>query len=195
MGVYKLSNVGGFKSQTRYTSMLAGNETFEPTAYFQIATATPTSGTTYTFSSIPQTYKHLQLRMVSADNRSTVYSANVLGFNGDFGGNYSMHQIGWQPSAVFVSGNINQTNGVEMTGSGSSAGPSFTTAVWDILDYTNTNKNTTVKAIAGQLTSSPQVSYTTGAWYNTAAVTSLHILNAASSWRSGTHFALYGIKG
>ncbi len=56
-------------------SLLAGNAYFQPTAYESIATTTVGAGgtSTITFSSIPSTYTHLQIRGIG---RSDAASGN-----------------------------------------------------------------------------------------------------------------------
>lgn len=66
--IYKMSNAGGMSTVTRYTDMLAGNSFWNPwspsTDYDSIATTTVGAGgaASITFSSIPSTYQHLQIR-------------------------------------------------------------------------------------------------------------------------------------
>lgn len=194
MGIYKLSNAGGMTSKTRYTSMLAGNPVYEPGAMFHIASATLTSGTSYTFTNIPSNFKHLQLRMVAADDRGTAYSGNSVFLNNDTAANYSYHSFGWQPSSAQYYGQANY-NGLEVTGVGSSPGARFATAVIDILDYASTSKYKTIKATDSQLISTYAfVGFQSALWRSTDAVTSLKFQNAASNFRTGSHVALYGIK-
>ena len=81
MGVYKLSAAGGITTpRTNYSSFLAGNAAFVPGAYESIASTTVGSGgvSTITFSSIPDTYKHLQIRYTARVTGSTtaIFIAN-----------------------------------------------------------------------------------------------------------------------
>ena len=65
-----------------------------PLSFESIATATGTgSNSTLTFSSIPQTYKHLQIRVMSRGNAATDQDNLLIRFNGDTGSNYNSHYV------------------------------------------------------------------------------------------------------
>jgi hypothetical protein len=174
-----------------------------PTSYQSIATFAVGAGgsASINFTSIPQTYKHLQVRYI-ARNTSTGYvngGATYMQFNGDTTVNYSFHDIrGDGTSATAYSqpasggNNVMYVNGT--AGSGSSNTLIYGVAIVDILDYTNTNKNKTIRVIGGQDTNGAgMIDLDSGAWYSTSAVTSIQIINGPFAQNS--HFALYGIKG
>lgn len=195
--IYKMSNAGGFKSLTRYTNMLAGNFIpWEPAgAYESIATVTVGSGgaSSITFSSIPSTYTHLQLRGIF--NSATQPQA-LLRFNSDSGSNYSYHQIeGNGSSAVAGAGTsttsiIHFINGMEST---TTAGNAF---IVDVLDYANTNKNKTTRALTGcDKNGSGQMFLVSGNWRSTSAITDISITTNAGTFAQYSQVALYGIRG
>jgi hypothetical protein len=174
-----------------------------PTSYESIATFAVGAGgsASINFTSIPQTFKHLQVRYI-ARNTATAYvngGATYMQFNGDTTVNYSFHDIrgdGTSASAYSqpASGgnNVMYVNG--QTGSGSSNTLIYGVAIVDILDYTNTNKNKTIRVIGGQDTNGAGIiDLDSGAWYSTSAVTSIQIING--TFAQNSHFALYGIKG
>jgi hypothetical protein len=70
--------------------------------------------------------------------------------------------------------------------------------VIDILDYTNTNKYTTVITLIGQNQYSSgtgaNITLTSGNWRNTAAITSINFTTTLTLAQY-TQLALYGIKG
>ena len=74
------------------------------TSYESIATNSLSGATSYSFSSIPSTYKHLQIRfnMIVGAGNDAIYTRA----NGDTGSNYATHGM-WQTSA---SGNMNGTS-------------------------------------------------------------------------------------
>lgn len=169
-----------------------------------IATGNGTgSSDSITFSSIPTTYKHLQIRGVanaaygSADN-----GALGIRFNGDTGANYTRQGFGGSLSGI--TGTISQYyltgtsfaqcgEGVYLDVNGSKMG----TNIIDILDYRDTNKYKTVRGISGVLVSTTRgfVGYHGSMWYNTAAVTSITVFQQNASFGTATKFALYGLKG
>jgi hypothetical protein len=159
------------------------------------------AGSTVEFTSIPSTYKHLQVRIMSRDARAvTVNTLNVRLGSGslDTGSNYSSHFIGGSGSGLLVGA---QSNGSLMTyllETGSSASANiFGVNIIDILDYADTNKYTTIRSLGGaDLNGSGNINLSSGSWRNTAAVTNIGFINNnTENFAENSHFALYGIKG
>jgi hypothetical protein len=72
----------------------------------------------------------------------------------------------------------------------------FGVSVVDILDYANTSKNKTTRALAGQeRNSTGVVNFWSSLWMSTSAINSITIVPDSSTFRAGSKFALYGIKG
>jgi hypothetical protein len=172
-------------------------------SYESIATATGTgSGAEITFSSIPSTYKDLQLRWIAKDIFTTVTGVYVPGIrlNGDTGSNYASHDIIGNGSTVTASGNSSVGNmskiGATMSSNASLANM-MGVGILDILDYASTTKNKTIRCFAGGDTNSStgQVFLQSGLWNNTSAVTSITFLVSLTGYATTTQFALYGIKG
>lgn len=159
--------------------------------YISIATAIVTSGGSggaITFSSIPQTYTHLQLRIFEFE--STTGINPKITFNGDTAANYSWHAIyGNGASAATYAGT--SYGGIIMDQVQSTTLPNV--SVVDILDYTNTNKYKTVKFLQGyDKNGSGQIGLWSGSWRSTSAITSLTIQDPTFAQYSS--FALYGVK-
>jgi hypothetical protein len=162
-------------------------------SYESIATqtvgASPVSS--ITFSSIPSTYTHLQIRaaIFSNGNQSDVR----VQYNGDTASNYSQHGIygnGATAISAGAGGTVFAHGGI--TGDTTRCGVS----VIDILDYANTNKYKTNRTLGGvEQNGSGYVVFQSGSWRNTAAITSITILTNATNYTQYSHFALYGIKG
>jgi hypothetical protein len=169
-------------------------------SYESIATVTVGSGgtSTLTFSSIPSTYTHLQIRGISRTNNPGSVDNVVIRFNSDTGTNYSWHQLAGDGSAA-SSGAETSKNYIliGLFPSGSTNSSTFGSHVIDILDYSNANKNTTARGLSGyDLNGSGQLVLRSGAWYNTAAITSITITQLTSyNYSANSSFALYGIKG
>lgn len=179
-----------------------------PTAFESIATSTPSGVSTITFSSIPQTYKHLQLRIISKDTSSNSgnSSSTYIRINGDTGSNYTKHYLYGNGTSATAAGYTSATNNGEgifggtMPGSAAGVANMFGVSIVDILDYTSTTKNKTARTFSGGETNSGTTNdivwLTSGVWLSTSAVTSLVLYNQGSNnFASGTTFALYGIKG
>ena len=159
--------------------------------YTSIATQTVGSGgaSSVTFSSIPNTYTHLQIRAIAIVGSSAINP--LLTFNGDSGSNYSWHQMYGSGSSAGASASASYTGiGGPYTGH-----TQFGPQVWDILDYTNTNKNKTVRVLGGSdENGSGYVGLNSGLWINTAAITSINISSVSLNFNQYTTFALYGVK-
>jgi hypothetical protein len=180
-----------------------------PLAYDSIATYTVSSNTsTITFSSIPQTYKHLQLRIWNRNNRNANVAAcsDIMYFNSDNAANYAIHRVIIQGSG---SGNVSTDGYGSQPGvwAGDSPGAQFNSnsysySVCEIVDYTNTNKYTTTRTHSNNNNNAGGPSnagnYITGVWYNTNAVSRIDIYPVGASaqqYAAGSVFCLYGIKG
>jgi len=164
-------------------------------SYESIATVTVGSGgsTSIDFTSIPSTYKHLQLRTMSLSARANDDIA--LQFNADTASNYSQHRVVASGTTVSSYGFTN-TAFVECGfSSGSSSTPSV--AVMDILDYQNTNKYKTTRYLNGTDTNGGgYLIYESGNWRSTSAISSIKLyIPGGYSFTQYSSFALYGIKG
>jgi hypothetical protein len=168
-----------------------------------IASATcTTTEASVTFSNIPQNYAHLQIR-IWGYNSSGSDRTLWMQFNSDSGSNYRNHYSTGNGSAASSGADSAATVGIlpfnassSQTGfNGDSTKASI--VIMDILDYTNTNKYTTVRTLGGwDGNGTGYVYIASGLWMNTAAVTSLYFqLPYSTSFGSGTRFSLYGIRG
>jgi hypothetical protein len=179
-------------------SAITGN--LVTTSYESIATVSVGSGgsSTITFSSIPSTFAHLQLRAIMRTNGSGTQDIAKLQFNSDTGANYTYHTIFGNGSSVTADAatGINQ-NYLNRATSASSDANTFGVMVVDILDYKDTNKFKTIRDLGGaDNNGSGTVYFTSGLWRSTSAVTSF-TLNPldGTSFNEYSQFALYGIKG
>ena len=165
-------------------------------AFYSIATATGTgSSATITFSSIPSTFKLLQIRINATT--ASAQGTNYLAFNGDTSGtNYALHRMQGNGTTVVAQGFTNLNN-YRWAKLGSFATyPSV--AIIDIQDYADTSKYKTIRNFNGQNdnttgTTSSQVELSSGLWMSTSAITSIVISNDFN-WTTGSTFALYGIN-
>jgi hypothetical protein len=176
-----------------------------PTSYDSIATTTVGAGgtSTVTFSSIPSTYKHLQIRAIARCGANGGKADDiVLTFNSDTGANYTQHLLvgNGSTAASYSATGQNFIKGVAYAAGQTASANIFGTGIVDVLDYTDTNKNTTVRALAGlelnEANTFAQIQLWSGLWINTAAVTSIEIKsNVSSTISQYSQFALYGIRG
>ena len=163
-----------------------------------IATVTASGSSNYIeFSSIPSTYKHLQIRLIGRSAVGSNFDFPNMRFNSDSGSNYSWHNLNGDGSSAGAQALANATLIFTSIVSGSSAGANIMgTDVIDILDYSNTNKYKTSRALAGvDLNGSGYVALHSGNWRSTTAISSIQLYtNSSSNWTSTSTFALYGVK-
>ena len=161
--------------------------------YESISTTTLTgTATTVTFSSIPQTYTHLQIRTNILT--SSQFSSARITFNSDTATNYSFHNLYGNGSSATSDSGVSQAY-MYAYFLGGTSNPS--SGVYDILDYTNTNKFKTWRGIEGiDANGSGYVNLTSGNWRSTSAITSITFTTVGGvTMNQYSSFALYGIKG
>lgn len=179
--------------------MLAGNEGFIPTDFQSIQTVTVGSGgsSEINFTNIPTNFQHLQIRVLSRDNRASTNNSVFYRVNADSGSNYAYHILAGDGSAV-AAGAVSSssfTYGM-LQPSANEAGSGFAVAIIDILDY-RVSKNKTIRTLQGyDINGGGGVRLNSGLWMNTAAITSFRLYpDGGASFIQNSHFALYGIRG
>jgi hypothetical protein len=176
-------------------------------SFESIATATGNgSSPTITFSSVPSTYQHLQIRFIvkNSTNQNWANASRLfIRFNSDTGSNYAWHRLAGDGSTVAAQGdssNSHMRTDYCVAGNGSGITNIHGVGVIDIHDYAVTTKNKTIRTFTGSdandLSYYPSIGLTSGLWMNTNAITSITLTDEASSnFLSSSAFALYGIKG
>lgn len=190
MAILKMSNAGGMASLNRYATMLAGNSSFIPSDYESISTVTVGAGgaASATFSSIPSTYQHLQIRLMAKNAGVGAFDSLSMTING--GAGEARHDIYGTGSATGVSG-IGQSFYTYIGGTAQ-----FGVSIIDILDYLDTNKTKVSRSICGvDNNGSGLAAFTSGLETSQAAITSLTLTSNTGNFAQYSHFALYGIKG
>lgn len=166
-------------------------------SYESIATASGTgSSGTITFSSIPSTFKHLQLRIMARSTGAGTRGDLYLYMNTDTGTNYTYHYLYGSGSTAGAGGA--GTQGLTYLGSipyTSGLTSTMGVATVDILDYGSTTKYKTQRTFNGEdQNGSGYVYMVSGLWMNTAAITTLEVKVLSGSFSTDSRFALYGIK-
>lgn len=146
-----------------------------------------------TFSSIPQTFTHLQLR-IFAKGTNTAASNGWAWFKFNSASSGTSHSL-WGDGA-----NPNVASYVSVGSPNSILFPRTTStlmgiAIIDILDYTNTNKNKVARVLAGyDANGSGTVQLSSCTWADTTAISSIY-LNPwdLANFAQGSRFDLYGI--
>jgi len=213
--------VTGLTNDTAYTfTVAAGNATgngvfssasasatpLDPAGFASIATTTVGAGgaSSISFTSIPQTYKHLQIRGIARTNDAG-QTQDIIGLriNSDTTtANYVSHRI--------AADGTNKVAAAQAAGTYSSSWAGYATGVngvasvfgatiIDLLDYTSTVKNKVGRTLAGNSqnnTTDNQIILGSTLYISTNAVTTITLVPIfASGFVQYTSFALYGIKG
>ena len=202
MGVVKLSTAGILDYQ-KYSSFLAGNSPVSLGAYDLLETEILTgSQSSVTFSNLNSTYgadyQHLQLRMVTRDNRAISGTNNIrLQVNSDSGSNYADHGLYGNGSSVLSYANTSQSqfNALSINPSNSDTADAFGAAVVDFLDCFETSKYLTIRSLSGvTVAAGSTIRLSSSVWMNTNALDTLLIYPSSASFVTGSRFSLYGLR-
>jgi hypothetical protein len=180
------------KNKTKSGSLLVGNTAYNPPIFDSIATTTLSTATaSITFSSIPATYKHLQLRTL-AQQASTGGYVEIILNNATFNRRHYLYGDGASANA-----GADTTNAPGIFSSAFSSGNSvFAGSVIDILDYTSTDKNKVTRSLGGvDNNGSGAIYFMSGLYTSSTAITSITLNAISQNFTTNSSFALYGIKG
>ncbi len=195
----KTSSIAQGPSTNR--NLLAGNPVILPGSYESIQTVDVGAGgaATVEFTSIPQTYKHLQLRFIARTNRGVAADNVHLTFNGDNESttNYGYHLFSGNGATASAGAGSNFGYILSGTAAGDfQASNIFGFGVVDIFDYANTNKNRVTRSLGGyDANGSGIIRLNSGLYRSTTAVTSIKLWAESGFVHTQySSFALYGIK-
>lgn len=190
MPIKRLSQMS-LTSFQKHSNLLAGNPAYDPPAFELLQTTIlSSSASSVTFSSIVQTYKHLQIRMVANSNNGSLDLLGVV-FNNVTSASYASHAMRGDGSSVSAYSNSSQS-GEFFAGVFSNA-TTFGASVIDILDYSSTSKNTTARILTG--VAANRIELWSGLFNNTNAITQIQLkpING-TNFLTGSRFSLYGIR-
>ena len=144
------------------------------------------------FTSIPSTYKHLQIRFIANNASNSDVKAQ---FNGDTTSNYARHYLYGDGSSAAAGANAGD-NAMSFGYVPNATANIFGAGIIDILDYANTNKYKTARSLAGNdKNGSGLIVLYSSLWQSTSAVTSISMFPGAGNFNQYSSFALYGVKG
>lgn len=157
------------------------------------------SSITFDVSSYATDYKHLQIRglLQGAHNGSGYMNVRFNGASSP----YRSHFFGSNGPDIFsfdptTAGNMQIGT---MYGNNNSNTTEFTATMIDILDPFSSSKNKTVKGLNAYIRNSSntdrEISFSSGAWFSTSAVTSITLSSSSGNLNTNTSLYLYGIKG
>jgi hypothetical protein len=198
MAITSIKTGSSFTNLQKYNDFLGPNSAYIPPSFESIATASPTSGSTVSFTSIPSTYKSLQIRVAVITPSTANPSLNIT-YNSDSGSNYTLHQLRGNSTDAAALGSAPRTNFSLSNYSGMTVN-NPNVAIVDIVDYASTTKYKTTRAFYGQNLNSSSiynnVILVSGLWLSTSAINSITFtVSGGESFGAGTLISLYGIKG
>jgi hypothetical protein len=195
MSIRKLSTASAMKGTK-------SNKFWDQSTYFgdyvQIASAVVDSSgaSSITFSSIPGTFTHLQIRAMARGSNASVACDGLVTFNASSTG-YYMHQLygvgAGTPTASYDS-TATYTDQFYFTGASASASI-FGVGIMDILDYANTNKYKTTRTLGGNDTNGGGLAIMrSGLWQSSLAISSITITAVSGNFVQYSQFSLYGVR-
>ena len=194
------SRAGGSASSFGGLGASSGVAFLGPFGAFEPITAitVPSGGlATITFNSIPSTYTHLQVRYIAKSGRVQNLAGNiVMRFNSSYG--VRGHNLYGDGADPFANSFVPAIGEFALAATGSTAGNTFGVGVIDILDYSNTNKNKTIKAMTGaDINGSGNIFFSSQLINSLTAISSItfETLDGGTNLQQYSSFALYGIKG
>jgi hypothetical protein len=196
---------GAWKTVTNGYTKIGGvwNEFYAPVAggsydllATEILTGSQASVEFTGLSSYASTYQHLQIRATLRSNYAATNDYVKAWFNGvKTSNNYRSHFLRGNGSNV-ASGAFGETDRIgfqDGVASNNSTANVFSPMVIDILDPFETTKNTTIRALFGN--NSQSISFSSGAYFSTSAITSFEIAPwFGSGWVQYSRFSLYGLR-
>lgn len=170
----------------------------------QTVTLTDSLSTEVTFNGLPSGANYFQLRIYAKDAQAGTSLSAVwarMRFNGDENQNYSHQYIITNGSSNSSNYSRNRASIAYWAANGDTTYPNaYAATVIDIYEPYSTTKNksvmvwTSVNAISSG-TSPIHNGFYASAWNSTSAITSITLLPLTGSyWKTGSTFALYGIK-
>jgi len=173
-------------------------------SYESIATITPSGSTnTLTFSSIPSTFAHLQIRYMALAQATSTNTYQYMQFNTDTSSgstNYATHDLNGNGTSA-TAGAATSRYTIWSGYAGGTSSTAYAVGIIDIFNYTSTTMNKTTRCLNGyDANGSGGVELASGVWFNSTiqAINSITIFvqegATARNWTSSSKFALYGIK-
>jgi hypothetical protein len=169
-----------------------------PNSFESIATATGTgSSGVINFTSIPSTFKHLQIRISALPTAAETIACRVGNGSIDTASNYTRHSLNGNgtDAAAYGVANFAYWNIYGLRITSDTTNPIV--AIVDILDYADTNKFKTFRALSGtDKNGGGEIALNSGLWRSTSAIDQIRVFaEGAGNWATSSTFALYGIKG
>ena len=178
-------------------SIFDGGTAASTTSFDSIATVTVGAGgsSSITFSSIPSTYTHLQIRFMAKETAvGSGVDGVLLTFN-SWSSGYAYHNLYGNGTSAAAQAYTSQTR-IAFDAAPQTSNNGWGVGIIDILDYANGNKVKTIRTLAGyDANGSGNIFLNSGSnWTNNNAISSFTLTPQSGNWAQYSSFALYGIK-
>jgi hypothetical protein len=182
-----------------YASQISGHLWQPSGAYDALSSVTVGAGgvSSITFAGIPSTYKHLQIRGILRTIDTGTWNNQQMIFNSDTSANYKSHTLTGDGSSATsaVVASTTSFNDFMRGASNSLTSGIFGAVIVDILDYANTNKYKTFRALqGGDSNGAGMVGLNSGVYLSTNPITSITINPSGGTAIQYSSFALYGVR-
>ena len=162
-----------------------------------ISSQTTTSSSQIIFNNIPQTFSHLHIKVFGRHNTANTINASFVQVN-SFGGTYPFyHNLIGNGSTVTSGASTSSILPLPDLPGMSAASGMVGSFIVDILDYSSTTKNKTIRSFGGtDLNGSGTATFATGFYNSTTAITNLIFgagFTVPYTFAAGSRVDLYGV--
>lgn len=146
-----------------------------------------------TFSSIPATYKHLQVRVIARAATSVTGGDYITMTTNAGSGNYYHNLFGDGTTAT--SSAASGMAVVQRYASAADSASIFGALIFDLLDYGSSTKAKTLRNLGGyDANGSGRIYLNSSLWTSTTAITSITLTGGNANFAQYSTFSLYGVK-
>lgn len=191
----------GLLTYQKYSSLLAGNDPYEPALPYELIAAVDlaSSQSTVTFdvTGLGVKYRHLEIRGVVKTTRASSLDDLQLIFNGDTAANYSSFTVqAGNPSALTASGVANTSHIGLGYLPGTSNATSWAACTLDIADAFETTKYKATKHRGAMTDGNWQLlTLNSGSWRSNSAITTITLRpGTGPDFAANTRFSIYGYQ-
>lgn len=170
-------------------------------SYDALATAIVPSGglSTIIFAGIPTGYRHLQIRSITRNTTSGGNLDYALRFNDDSStSNYVWHRMFGDGATTYAQWNVNPVaqGFIGINTQSTDTASTFASSITDILDYSATTKNKTIRSFWGKDTDGAGlIGLGSALWINSnTAINQITVVPQSGTFAQNSQFALYGVR-
>jgi len=146
------------------------------------------------FTSIPQTYTDLVVKVSARATSATDFRYVRIRFNSDSGSNYTNKRVYGDGATASSAGETNDTSGYAVTSAANNTANTFGNTDIYIPNYTSSNyKSFSVDAVSENNATTAYTMLLANIWNSTSAITSITLLPTSGDFAQYSTFTLYGV--